>query len=140
VITYVDTSMLIKLLIDDEAGMDAAERLWLESEFVVCAEIGYVEARAALASAHRSGRLDDAGMADSRAELDALWAQIDVVPVTTQLVDEAGDLAETEHLRGYDAVHLAAALAAHATLFASADAQLLLAAQRCRLDVANPLE
>ena len=54
-ITYVDSSVLLKLLVDDEAGTDAAERLWLESTYVVCAEIGYAEARAALASTHRSG-------------------------------------------------------------------------------------
>lgn len=42
-ITYVDTSVLLKLLVDDEVGGDAAERLWVESSYVVCAEIGYVD-------------------------------------------------------------------------------------------------
>lgn len=139
-ITYVDTSVIIKLLVDDETGTGAVERLWLESEFVVCAEIGYVEARAALAAAHRAGRLDDEALEVARNQLDALWEQIDVVPMTTQLGRQAGDLADTEHLRGYDAVHLAAAIVAHATVFASAHTQLLAAAHRQHLDVANPLE
>ena len=49
-ITYFDTSIVMKLLIDDEAFRAGSERLWVESEFAVCAEIGYTEARAALAA------------------------------------------------------------------------------------------
>ncbi len=138
-ITYVDTSVLLKLLLDDEGGADAAERLWLESDFVVCAEIGYVEARAGLASARRSARLGAKGFSAVKAELDALWAQVDVVPVTTELVHAAGDLAEVEGLRSYDAVHLAAAIAAEVTVVATSDGALLEAARRHRFDVANPL-
>jgi uncharacterized protein len=139
VITYIDTSVLLKLLVDDEVGSETVERLWLESDYLVCAEIGYAEARAALASARRSGRLDDAALRTAKAQLTALWDQIDVVPVTTELVRAAGDLAEVEGLRGYDAVHLAAAVAAQATVVATADARLLEAAERRRFDVANPL-
>jgi hypothetical protein len=140
VITYVDTSVLLKLLVDDEVGANAAQRLWLDSDFVVCAEIGYAEARAALASARRGGRLDAHGLSTAKAELEALWTQVDVVPITTELVIAAGDLAEEEGLRGYDAIHLAAALAGQATVVATADSQLLAAAQHHRLDVSNPLE
>ena len=139
-ITYIDTSVLLKLLIDDEVGADAAQRLWLDSDFVLCAEIGYAEARAALASARRGGRLDARGLSTAKAELNALWAQVDIVPVTTELVLAAGHLAESEGLRGYDAVHLAAALAGRASVVATADSQLLAAAQHRRLSVANPLE
>ena len=138
-ITYVDTSVLLKLLVDDEVGGEAVERLWLESDYLVCAEIGYAEARAALASARRSGRLDDAALRTAKTQLGTLWDQVDVVPVTTELVRAAGDLAEVEGLRGYDAVHLAAAIAAQATVVATADIRLLEAAERRRFDVANPL-
>jgi predicted nucleic acid-binding protein len=140
VITYVDTSVLLKLLVDDELGAEAAERLWLESTHLVCAEIGYTEVRAALAATRRSGRLDQRSLRTAKAELDALWGQIDIVPVTTSLVHAAGDLAEDEGLRGYDAVHLAAAIAAQATVVATADTALLEAARRRRFDVSNPLE
>ena len=138
-ITYIDTSVLLKLLVDDEVGADAAQRLWLDSDFVMCAEIGYAEARAALASVRRGGRLDARELSTAKAELNRLWEQIDVVPVTTELVLAAGDLAEAEGLRGYDAVHLAAALAGQATVVATADSQLLAAAQHRNLDVSNPL-
>ena len=137
-ITYVDTSVVLKLLVDDELGGDAAERLWLDSDYVVCAEIGYAEARAALAAVHRNARLSRRSYATARAELEGLWAQVDVVVVTTALIRSAGDLAESERLRSYDAVHLAAAIASGATVFASADDRLLTAARRHRLATSNP--
>jgi predicted nucleic acid-binding protein len=140
VIAYLDTSVLLKLLVDDESGSEGAERLWLESDFVVCAEIGYTEARAALASARRAARLDDRALSAAKVELRSLWAQMDVVPVTSDLIVAAGALAEAEALRGYDAVHLAAAISAEATVFAAADDRLLVAARRRRFDVSNPLQ
>lgn len=139
-ITYVDTSVLLKLLVDDELGGDAAERLWLESDFVVCVEIGYAEARAALAAVHRNSRLTTRSYRVAKEELEALWTQVDVVVVSAALVRAAGNLAESEMLRGYDAVHLAASLAAGSAVFASADDRLLAAAQRNGLSISNPLK
>lgn len=63
-----------------------------------------------------------------------------MVPVTTELVHAAGDLAEVEGLRGYDAVHLVAAIAAQVTVVATADTKLLDAARRRHFDVSNPLQ
>jgi uncharacterized protein len=138
-ITYLDTSVVLKLLVADEIGGDAAERLWLESDFVVCAEIGYVEARAALAAVHRNSRLRTDAYIVAKEELEVLWSQVDVVAVTAGIVGTAGNLAESEKLRGYDAVHLAASLASNSAVFASADERLLAAAQRNGLSISNPL-
>lgn len=139
-ITYLDTSVVLKLLVDDELGSDAAEHLWLESDFVVCAEIGYTEARAALAAAHRSARLTSRSHTAAKAEFEGLWAQIDVVVVSTAVIRAAGDLAESEMLRGSDAVHLASALASGAGVFAAADDRILAAARRQGLATSNPLQ
>ncbi len=49
----------------------------------------------------------------------------------------AADLAERDGLRGYDAVHLAAALAVHADAMASGDRRLCAAAAEHGLHVAN---
>jgi hypothetical protein len=49
-------------------------------------------------------------------------------------------LAGREALRGYGAVHLAAALAVRADVVASADGDLCEAARRNGLHVANPLD
>ena len=56
-------------------------------------------------------------------------------------IDASDDrLAEHEALRGYDAVHLGAALLVGATVFSSADTHLCGAAARRGLHIANPLE
>jgi predicted nucleic acid-binding protein len=137
-ITYFDTSALLELLVEDEAGGATVEQLGLASTSVLCCEIGYVEARAAVAAAHRARRLTAAGWRDVKMMLDGLWRQLDIVPVTTDLVREAADLAEASGLRGYDAVHLAAALIVPVDAFASSDARLCEAAARHGLNVSSP--
>jgi predicted nucleic acid-binding protein len=139
VITYFDTSILIKLVIDNEAYRPESERLWLDSNYVVCAEIGYVEARAALAAARRHKRLSAAALRTAKDELELLWEQVSIVVVETALVRAAGDVAERDGLRGYDAVHLTAAITGQATVVASADRQLVEAARRRGLSVAEPI-
>lgn len=138
-ITYVDTSVILKLLLQDEAGSGTADRLWMTSEFVVCAEIGFVEARAALASANRAKRLSDSAFRIAKQEFERLWAQVNVVAISNLLVIAAGELAERRSLRGYDAVHLAAAVASKATVMASAADRLLDAAHAEHIATTNPL-
>lgn len=135
---YFDTSMLVKLLVDDEAYRPEAERLWLDADHVLCAEIGHVEARAALAAAQRSERLDSAGMDTAKIQFESLWEQVSVVGVDTTVVRAAGDIAEVDGLRGYDAVHLAAAVLAQASIVASADRQLIEAARSHGFGIAQP--
>jgi predicted nucleic acid-binding protein len=139
VITYVDTSSLIKVLID-EPGSAAAAALWDSSDTLAQVRIGYVEARAALAAAHRGGRLTGRQLTSTKLALDELWAQLAVVEVTVGLVLAAAELAETQGLRGYDAVHLAAAIEIGADVVASADGDLVSAAGRVGLHTANPDE
>lgn len=127
-ITYVDTSIMIKLLVEDEVDRRVAVELWMQSDHVACAEIGYVEARAALAAAHRRQRIDDAGLDVAKNEFESLWKQVSVVKVDAALIRAAADLAESEALRGYDALHLAAAMVARAAIVASADRELAKAA------------
>lgn len=137
-ITYFDTSILIKLVIDNEDYRHEPERLWLDSEYVLSAETGYVEARAALLAARRRGRLDAAALRTAKEQLELLWEQMSIVVVDTALVRTAGDVAERDALRGYDAVHLAAAIVGQVTVVASADRQLVEAARRRGLAVAEP--
>ena len=108
-IAYFDTSAIIPLIVDEPTSPDW-ERLWNDASRVVCVRLGYVEARAALARAERMGRMTWPQLTESVAELDALLAVLDYVELTDHLVRAAGDLAQDHALRGYDAVHLAAAL------------------------------
>jgi predicted nucleic acid-binding protein len=136
-ITYVDTSTLLKLVIDED-GSDRAGTIWTSADTVVSVALIIVEARAALAGARRGGRLTAKQHAEAKAELGVLLADLHIVEPTEQLIAAAADSAEAEGLRGYDAVHLAAAVLVEATLLTSADAELCAAAQRRGLHVANP--
>lgn len=137
-ITYFDTSVLVKLVVDDETGIETAHELWMTTDAAVSAELAYVEGRAALASARRSRRLNPVDHRSAREEFDGLWRQLEVVAITWALIVEAADLAESDGLRGYDAVHLAAALLVRADVIASADEQLCAAAVANGLAVADP--
>jgi predicted nucleic acid-binding protein len=137
-ITYVDTSTLLKLVIEED-GSDRATTIWTSADTVASVSLIAVEARAALAAAKRGRRLNSEQHADAKRELDPLLADLHIVEATEELIAEAAELAEVEALRGDDAVHLAAALLVGATILSSADTELCTAAQRRGLHVANPL-
>ncbi len=136
-IVYFDTSAFIPLIIGEQSS-DSRERLWNEATRTVSVRLLYAEARAALAQAQRLGRLTRAGLASAVALLDDLSLQVDHVEITDRLVRTAGYLAEQQQLRGYDAVHLAAAqtIADADTVFASNDRRLVAAASGLGLTVA----
>jgi uncharacterized protein len=108
VIAYFDTSALVPLLVD-EPGSDRAARLWDVADNVVAVRLVYAEARAALAQAARQGRLSAADLTTAIDGLEGLYASLDLLEVDEHLVRRAGELAQHHALRGYDAVHLAAA-------------------------------
>lgn len=89
-----------------------------------------MEARAALAAARRALRIADAGFMDVRQEFERNWHQVVVIAAGRPLLRFASSLAEIHGLRGYDAVHLASALAiTEPVIFASSDTALRRAAQ-----------
>lgn len=137
-ITYVDTSSLIKLVIE-EVGSERVELIWDSADALASVTLVVVEGRSALAAARRGGRLDARQHQRARREFNALVDALLIVEITEELVADAADLAESQALRGYDAVHLAAALTIEAAILTSADTALCDAAQRCGLHVANPV-
>lgn len=137
--TYVDTSTLIKLLIAED-GTTRAQAIWDRAEGIASASVLHVEARAALAAAARGRRITHEQHDRAKEHLQGLLAEVDTVDVTDALLDDAADLAEQEALRGYDAIHLAAALAAEVDVLTSADRDLCDAAARNGILVANPLD
>jgi len=139
VITYVDTSTLLKLVVE-EPGSDVAAVIWDSADVLASVGLVVVEARAALAAAHRAGRLTGDQHRESKSEAEALIEELHLVEVTDELITAAADLAEAESLRGYDAVHLAGALLVGAEVFTSADDALCDAASGQGLHVANPLD
>ncbi len=137
-ITYVDTSSVLKLVIDEQ-GSEEAGLIWDRSDAIASASLVIVEGVAALAAATRGGRLSSPQHRRAKRNLSALIDEMSLVQVTEGLVVEASVLAEEEALRGYDAVHLASALLIDAALLTSADSDLCEAASRRGLHVANPL-
>jgi len=108
VIAYFDTSALVPLLVE-EPSSPACRRLWDEADEVLTVRIAYVEAAAALAAAARLGRLGDRALRATRRGLADLWSQLGVIEVDQMLVERAAEIAGRLALRGYDAVHAAAA-------------------------------
>jgi predicted nucleic acid-binding protein len=139
VITYVHTSSLLKLLIDED-GSERAARIWDSADVLASAALIVVEARAALAAAERGARLTTAQHREAKGALGDLLDALSVVQVTEELIGDAADVAEQEGLRGYDALHLAAALTIEAQVLTSADSVLCDAASRRGLHVANPVD
>lgn len=127
-ITYLDTSLFVKLIIE-ENGSEQAEEIWDVSSTLGSSMVLYVESRAALAAAKRRGRINDANLVKAKSILEGLHSQLYVVEVTSKLVKMASELAEEFSLRGYDSVHLASAIFMKADVFASSDATLCAAAQ-----------
>jgi len=140
VIVYFDTSALLKLLLEEEEA-DAAAALWVDADAVATARLAYPEARAALAAAVRAGRLSRDGHEDTIRQLRRRWRQLNIVDLDQELAETAGDLAQHHALRGYDAVHLASALAGgRRVVLATWDARLARAARHAGLAVAPPTE
>jgi hypothetical protein len=135
VIAYFDTSAVVKLLID-EPGSATTERAWHATDARVCATVGYPETAAALGRAGRAGRLSPAGVGRAAVALAALWTSFHRAVVDDELASQAAELALTHGLRGFDAVHLAAAVAT-ANLLVTADQSLLDAARSVGLSVAD---
>jgi uncharacterized protein len=108
VIAYFDTSAVVPLLVV-ETGSARAAALWDGADRVVSARLVYPEGRAALAQAHRLGRLTARQLRAAATELDSKYDEFDLVEVDDLLARHAGQLAEAHGLRGHDAVHLAAA-------------------------------
>lgn len=84
--------------------------LWAGQAQVASSVLAYPEGRAALAAAHRSGRLNERLYDEALEGFDRASEELTAIGVDEQLTRIAGTLASEFSLRGYDAVHLATAL------------------------------
>ena len=129
-IAYLDSSALVKLVID-EAGSDDTALLWDAADAVVTSRVANAEVRAAIAAAHRAGRLTEQQLALAT----DLWREVHqalrLVEITPEVDDHAGELAAGRALSGFDAIHLASTLllGRDDVIVASWDRRLLTAAR-----------
>lgn len=105
-ILYLDSSSLFKRLVEEEHGDDVAA--WVEAADVVAASrVAYPEVAAALARRRAGGQITTGDTHRALGALEAAWGDVLIVDLAERL---AAELAVRHVLRGFDAVHLAAAV------------------------------
>ena len=131
---YFDTSALVKRFVE-EPGSRRVEALIAAQAQVATSKIAYAELHAALARKLRERKLTLAAYRriSGRFELD--WHAYIRVELTDALLELTRELVRRHPLRGFDAIHLAAAIRLRDQLnetiqFIAADRRLLHAAQR----------
>jgi len=107
---YADTSALVKLFVT-EAGSKATRQRLNEAGLVATSLVARTELGAALARGSRMGYLSEEAATSARQRLEEVWPTWVRIAVDEELVRLGEALAWEHGLRGYDAVHLAAALA-----------------------------
>ena len=138
-IAYMDTSAMVKLYLS-EPGSEASIRLWRESQRIAVSAVGYAELVAAFQRKRREGIVSREGLTRAIRSFKSDWESVQVVPLSPQLNRRIDRLVADHPLRGFDAIHLASALAIRDAvgeefLLVSADRRLLDAAQKEGLNV-----
>lgn len=108
-IAYLDASALVKRYVA-EPGTRETARILARADVSGTCIISRAEVGAALAKAVRRGVLTERAGRACRRALGADWPDLARLPITEPLAVRAEGLAWQYGLRGYDAVHLAAAL------------------------------
>lgn len=105
-IAYLDTSALVKLFFL-EAGSELVIDLVKKADSVITSQVTYAESCAALARRKREKRLTAREFQRARKNLEDLWPEMNTILVAEL---RAGELAIKHVIRGFDAIHLAAAM------------------------------
>lgn len=135
---YFDTSALVKHYLD-EKGTKRVQPLFRNAQIMGASRIIQPEMASALTKAVRSDVISWDEAVRSRNMFRQDWTDFVQLSVTENVLDQSEELAWTHDLRGYDAVHLAAALAwsdglGVALTFATFDRQLWQVAGQFDLD------
>ena len=138
-ILYLDTSALVKLYVR-EAGSTALRTHAAKAGALATSVVAYAETRAAFARLKHSGASSDARHRQRLQQLERDWAALLRVELASDVLRNAGDLADIYGLRGFDSIHLASALWLKARVsepvdFAVFDQRLGAAASKAGLSV-----
>lgn len=128
-IAFFDTSALVALVIA-EAGSARAAAAWRAAMRVHVIAPTAAEAHAALAAAHRLGRLDARALAAARSTVDRLLEECVCRVVDLDYATAAGAVAVEHQLRGYDAMQCLGALEVEGAVGVAGDRALLAAWSR----------
>ena len=108
-ILYCDSSALIKFYIDEEDS-DFMRHLLEKAEAIATVRITWAEIHAALSRRARDNPLDAKLLDKARRLFVKEWHKYIVIDVSQDVVELAGEYADTFALKGYDSVQLAAAV------------------------------
>jgi len=140
VILYLDSSSLVKIYLE-EAESDLVREWVGVAEAVATSRVAYPEVLSAFTRRKEQGDLDPHVFELLQESLDSDWTNFVLLPVQER---RAGALVVKHVLRGFDAVHLAAAsalreiLTGDSVLFSSFDGRLLRAARQEGIAVLLP--
>ena len=138
-IFYLDTSSLVKLYVEEDWSADV--RRWVDGAEIATSRVAYAEAFAAFARRRSYGDLVAASFEQVVEAFAADWPHVVRLDIDEQ---RPGQLAIEHLLRGFDAIHLAAALelrdlvGSDSVVFSAFDARLLAAAIREGLKIVHP--
>jgi predicted nucleic acid-binding protein len=108
-IIYLDTSALLKRYVEEQGTRELSE-IWPEFTITGTALITRAEMGAALAKAQRMNWIQQESALEAWNQFLHEWELLTLIDISPLVINRAGDLVWTHPLRGYDAVHLAAAL------------------------------
>ena len=109
---YLDTSALVKKYVEEAHSADVRNCI-SRHESIATSTISRAESAATFARAVRHGSLTESAARAGHRQFVREWKSYMRIRVTESLVARADDIAWAFRLRGYDAVHLAAALEWH---------------------------
>jgi uncharacterized protein len=142
---HLDSSAWVKRYLT-ESGSASVRNLFDRKEPFASCPFGYTEVSAAIARQQGVRQISPDRQRILRRDVLADWNEMIHVPLDPDVIQHGADLAWEHKLRGADAIHLAAAYSLKNSLagrsvslvLATADRELIAAAQFCQLSVFNP--
>ena len=139
---YADSSAIVKRYYA-ERGSDLLTSRWATIDRIFTSRVAYAEIHAALARKARDGELSRGSFRTAAAAFEREWLAYDHILVDDTTLKDVRSLVRRHSLRGFDAIHLSAALWLRGELgqpleFWASDQRLEAAAKRERLTVVNP--
>ncbi len=140
--TYADSSAIVKRYYE-EPGSERVHDRWATSERIFTSRVAYAEVHAALARKRRDGNLAAALYRRSASTFETEWPAYEQIALDGATMADVRRLVRRYALRGYDAIHLSAALWVRRQIgdpieFWASDERLERAARRERISVVNP--
>ena len=135
---FFDSSALAKRYIEDEMRSEQIDRLVFDADPVVVSVICFPEILSAFARLRRGKKLTIAQYNQCKRSTIEDFSAFQVCQLSPEVIKTSITLLEHVELRAMDALHVACAIEAKASLFVSSDKRQLAAAKKFSLAV-NPV-